>query len=540
MTRYSIPSQTHPENIDTPLHENYQPELELSDWELQMAKLVGFEEESPTIETQTEAKAQEDEVNLPQSSSSSPSPPPEVSTKQSFSSNPFAKLALVGTTTFALVLVAGAFLSQLMSANNQKPRKTNIVSPKAPQTSTETRLQQLEGELETLKTKLALAEQAQAVKLAQQQLRTPKVTPARPTSQLANSRDNRPKIALQTTPTPTKTVYMPPRVVTRIVTVPQTPPKSTPVLPVVPTPETQPTAQFTPQPTPDPLQEWSRLSKLGSYGQVLAVATPNNINANRPTSVPTPVQNTKIPPQTANSQSQDNTPQPPSSLISQAQPNSPKSVRVGTSVKAVLATGVFGETSRATNNNKKDNSPQNVFVVRLKEPLKSIDGEIVLPEKTELLAQVSSISEQGLVQLDVVKIVRENNGNLTEQSIPQNAILIRASAGQPLIANQYKKGTSTTMIDAQQFVLGGIGKAAELFNRTESQVTTTSTGTVVTNSNPRRNLFAGILEGGVKTVVPQITQRNQQAISQAMQRTNIWFLPAGKEIEIYINQTMQL
>ncbi|MFB2773506.1 TrbI/VirB10 family protein [Pelatocladus sp. BLCC-F211] len=536
MTRYSIPSETHPENIDTPINENYQPELGLSDWELQMAKLVGFEEESPTIETQTETE--EDAVNLPQPSS--PSPAPEASTKQAFSSNPFAKLALVGTTTFALVLVAGAFLSQLMSTSNQKPRKTNIVSPKTPQTTTETRLQQLEGEVETLKTKLALAEQAQAVKLAQQQLRTQKVTPAQPTSQVANSRDNRAKIALQKTPTPTKTVYMPPRVVTRIVTVPQTPPQSTSPLPVVPTPETQPTVQFTPQPTPDPLQEWARLSKLGSYGQVLAVATPNNTNVNRPTSVPVPVQNTQILPQTANSQSQDNTPEPPSSIVSQAQSNSPKSVRVGTSVKAVLATAVFGETSRATNNNKKDNSPQNVFVVRLKEPLKSTNGEVVLPEKTELLTQVSSISEQGLVQLDVVKVVRENNGNLIEQSLPQNAILIRASAGKPLVANQYKKGTSTSMIDAQQFVLGGIGKAAELFNRTESQVTTTSTGTVVTNSNPRRNLLAGILEGGVRTVVPQITQRNQQAISQAMQRTNIWFLPAGKEIEIYINQTMQL
>ncbi|MBD2434861.1 MULTISPECIES: TrbI/VirB10 family protein [Fischerella] len=539
MTRYSIPSQTHPEDLETPISDNYQPELGLSDWELRMAKLVGFEQESPATETQTEVG--EDTANLPQSSS--PSPEPQVSTKQSLSSNPFAKLALVGTATFALVLVAGAFLSQLMSASNQKPRKTNIVAQKAPQTSTETRLQQLEGELETLKTKLALAEQAQAVKLAQQQLRVGKVKSPQPTSGVETARDNRLRVALQRTPTPTKTVYMPPRVVTRVVTVPQTPPKSTSPLPVIPTPETQPTVQFTPQPTPDPLQEWARLSKLGSYGQVLATATPNNTpnntNINRPT--PLAANNTKIPPRINNSQPEDNTPEPSTSVVSQAQPKSRKSVRVGTSVKAVLATAVFGETTRATNNrNNQDNSPKNVFVVRLQEPLKSIDGEVVLPEKTEFLTEVSSISEQGLVQLNVVRLVRENNGNLTEQSLPQNAILIRASAGKPLVANQYKRGTSTTMIDASQFVLGGIGKAAELFNRTESQVTTTATGTVVTNSNPRRNLLAGILEGGVRTVVPQITQRNQQAISQAMQRTNIWFLPAGKEVEIYINQTMQL
>ncbi|EHC17997.1 hypothetical protein CEN49_12215 [Fischerella thermalis CCMEE 5273] len=539
MTRYSIPSETHPENLETPISENYQPELGLSDWELRMAKLVGFEQESPATETQTEVG--EDTANLPQLSSTAREG--EVSTKQSLSSNPFAKLALVGTATFALVLVAGAFLSQLMSASNQKPKKTNIVAPKTPQTSTETRLQQLEGELETLKTKLALAEQAQAVKLAQQQLRVGKVKSPQPTSGVETARDNRLRVALQRTPTPTKTVYTPPRVITRVVTVPQTPPNSTSPLPVIPTPETQPTVQFTPEPTPDPLQEWARLSKLGSYGQVLDTATPNNTpnntNINRPT--PLAANNPKVPPQINNSQPEDNTSEQSTSVVSQAQTKSPKSVRVGTSVKAVLATAVFGETTRSTNNrNNQDNSPKNVFVVRLQEPLKSIDGEVVLPAKTEFLTEVSSISEQGLVQLNVVKLVRENNGNLTEQPLTANAILIRASAGKPLVANQYKRGTSTAMIDASQFVLGGIGKAAELFNRTESQVTTTATGTVVTNSNPRRNLLAGILEGGVRTVVPQITQRNQQAISQAMQRTNIWFLPAGKEVEIYINQTMQL
>ncbi|PMB25011.1 TrbI/VirB10 family protein [Fischerella thermalis] len=539
MTRYSIPSETHPENLETPISENYQPELGLSDWELRMAKLVGFEQESPATETQTEVG--EDTANLPQLSS--PPPQPEVSTKQPLSSNPFAKLALVGTATFALVLVAGAFLSQLMSASNQKPKKTNIVAPKTPQTSTETRLQQLEGELETLKTKLALAEQAQAVKLAQQQLRVGKVKSPQPTSRVETARDNRLRVALQRTPTPTKTVYTPPRVITRVVTVPQTPPNSTSPLPVIPTPETQPTVQFTPEPTPDPLQEWARLSKLGSYGQVLATATPNNTpnNTNINRSTPLAANNPKVPPQINNSQSEDNTSEQSTSVVSQAQTKSPKSVRVGTSVKAVLATAVFGETTRSTNNrNNQDNSPKNVFVVRLQEPLKSIDGEVVLPAKTEFLTEVSSISEQGLVQLNVVRLVRENNGNLTEQPLTPNAILIRASAGKPLVANQYKRGTSTAMIDASQFVLGGIGKAAELFNRTESQVTTTATGTVVTNSNPRRNLLAGILEGGVRTVVPQITQRNQQAISQAMQRTNIWFLPAGKEVEIYINQTMQL
>lgn len=80
MTRFSIPSETHPESIDSSIHENYQPELGLSDWELQMAKLVGFEQESPIIETETEAEADENAANLPESYS--PSVEPEASTKQ--------------------------------------------------------------------------------------------------------------------------------------------------------------------------------------------------------------------------------------------------------------------------------------------------------------------------------------------------------------------------------------------------------------------------------------------------------------------------
>jgi Bacterial conjugation TrbI-like protein len=119
-------------------------------------------------------------------------------------------------------------------------------------------------------------------------------------------------------------------------------------------------------------------------------------------------------------------------------------------------------------------------------------------------------------------------------------MILRAPQGRPLIANQYpNRGGSIAWMDAGLFVLGGLGKAAELSNRTDSQVTTNNGGTVITNSNPKRNVLAGILEGGMNTVVPQIAQRNQQAISQLSQKSNIWFLPAGKEIEVYINQSMQ-
>jgi hypothetical protein len=180
--------------------------------------------------------------------------------------------------------------------------------------------------------------------------------------------------------------------------------------------------------------------------------------------------------------------------------------------------------------------------VRLQEPLKTVDGAIALPENTELLAEIRSLSEQGLLQLTINKVVLLINNNPTEITLPKNAITVRAIEGKPLIASQFPNQVSSiTSMDAGLFILGGLGKAAELFNRTESQVvTTTQAGSIVSNNNPQRNILAGVMEGGMSSVVPQIAQRNQQAIAQMMQRTNIWFLPAGTEVEVYINQLLQL
>ncbi|MEA5502991.1 hypothetical protein VB735_07715 [Halotia wernerae UHCC 0503] len=542
MTSYSIHSETPAKNLLTRSTNNSVPEVDSSDWESQMARLVGFEQEPATVVEPIE----EDSASLepPQFE------PEAVQTKQPLSSNPFAKLILVGSATLAVVLLAGGFLSQMMSSSNQKPEK-NLVSPVAKsQPTSASRQQTLEQEVETLKTKLALAEQAQAVTAAQQNLRAAKpvsqVEEAQPTPQQSRVR---PRVIQPTTPPAVRTVYVP-----RIVTVERVVQKPAPQptrpenslatlppapLPAVANPETQPSP-------PDPLDEWKRLAKLGSYGQVQVSA--NSQSSNDVVTSP-PEMNNNGASQTINPNTNP-TPQPPQQeppVVSQGQSQNPKSVKVGTSAKAVLATAIFGETTRSRNNDKDEN--KNVFVVKLKEPLKAADGEIALPANTELLTQVSAISEQGLLQLDVVKIIlQDSKGNLTEKSLPSNAIIIRGTQGKPLIANKFPNSSgSIASMDAGLFVLGGIGKAAELFNRSDTKYSCPPSNNGTNNindvcaltTNNRRNIPAGVLEGGLNSLVPQISQRNQQAIAQMSQQTNVWFLAAGKNVEIYVNQTMQ-
>ncbi|MEH2275116.1 MAG: hypothetical protein V7K40_10105 [Nostoc sp.] len=542
MTKYSIPAETPPQNKFTLTTDAHQQDVESFDWESRMSRLVGFEEESST-----DTQGSEDSAT-PQESLSQPQ---EVQTKQAFSSNPFAKLGLVGAATLAIVLVGGVFLSQLMSSSNSKPK--NIVSPQvSSQPTNESSSQQLEGEVDTLKTKLALTEQAQMVKAAQQQLRIAKSTPT-VALKAEPSVSSRRREKVIPTPAPT---YVP-RTVTieRIVKVPASQPLPLPQIPVV-KPNTQPVVSITPSPPPTPLQEWARLAKLGSYGQVSVTDQLNNIAA-----APEPANNTQPQEQTPNP-NPDQTPQQetPAPVVSQAQAKGEKSVAVGSSAKAVLATAIFGETNTKSGGGDETGEQKNVFVIRLKEPLKSTDGSIALPANTEFLAEIGSLSEQGLLQMNVVKVISQNNGNPTEQSLPNNAIILRGTQGKPLIANKYPSSSSSiASMDAGLFVLGGIGKAAELINRPDTKLvpysitstssnptendpnstnTNTSTGLVSETEN-RRNLAAAVLEGGMNSVVPQIAQRNQQAIAQMSQQTNVWFLAAGTNIEIYVNQATQ-
>ncbi|MEA5621767.1 hypothetical protein [Nostoc sp. UHCC 0251] len=545
MTRYSTPAETPPQNGFTLTPDDRQQDVESFDWESRMSRLVGFEEESST-----DSQGLEDS-GTPQESLSLPQ---EVQTKQPLSSNPFAKLGLVGAATLAIVLVGGVFLSQLMS-NNPKPK--TIVSPQVPQQPTnESSFQQRESEVDALKTKLALTEQAQMVKAAQQQLRTAKSTPTVALQKPSVSSRDRQRVI----PTPPPTAYVPRTVtVERIVQVPApaSQPLPSPQLPVV-QPNTQPVVNITPPSPPNPFEEWRRLAKLGSYGQVTATDQPSNVAA-----APEPANN----PQPQEETPQQETPAP-APAVSQAQPLGQKSLAIGTTAKAVLATAIFGETTRSGGGDETgEGGAKNVFVIRLKEPLKSTDGAIAFPANTEFLAEIGSLSEQGLLQMNVTKVISQNGGNPTEQSLPNNAMIIRGTQGKPLIANKYPgQSSSIASMDLGLFVLGGLGKAAELINRPDTKLvplygnynnnvvnpdgTPPENEGSTTNSNPgfitgyttitenRRNLAAGVAEGGFNSVVPQIAQRNQQAIAQMSQPTNIWFMPAGSTVELYVNQAI--
>ncbi len=519
-----------------------------TDLESRMARLVGLEEEPQSYD--------EDSGTLRQPQNSEPA---EVQTEQPLSSNPFAKAGLVGAGTLAVVVFAGAFLTQMMNGGHDKPK---AVTPTVrAQPTREPRLQQQKEEIEALKTKLALAQQANDVKAAQQQLRSERPT-IRSTPRVERP-VSRPTVVVQRVPVPapTRPAYVQPRVVTvvreRVVKVPQPAATKAPTLPqqlpVVP-PSIEPSVQATPtpQPTPDPLQEWARLSKLGSYGQASPSdkQSPSNITvAQRPISAPQPA-----PYQNPN-------PAPVASQVTQQR--NPKSTVVGSSAKAKLVTAVYGETTRentynnrnssnnknnsGNNNNDNSSSSSQVFVAQLTEPLKAADNSIILPKDTQLLFNVASISEKGLMQLNVFKVSRRENGKLIESSVPQGALVMRGSRGGAVLGEQRQtKEGSQFASNVEQLVVGSVGQIGEELNRPTTKSNCPNQPSNTTNfpfctqdTRYPRNILASIAQGGSKAILPGLTRRSQQAIPPRSDRNNIFVIAAGKDVELFVNQQMQ-
>ncbi|MBW4631660.1 MAG: hypothetical protein KME30_07090 [Iphinoe sp. HA4291-MV1] len=547
-------------------------EVQPSDWHQRMANLVGLEEEISKNPSYRESSALETTETTSRRDDEAPAPPSPSSlkTKQPLSSNPFAKVGVVGAATLGVVLVAGAFLSQLMSGTNKQPRKD---FPQVTRKTEPDKIEQLkpEQEIEILKTKLALAEQAKAVKLAQLQLKTvrPNQTPAQPTpAQPRTQPQPVTRVVVQRVPTPERTVYVP-RVVERIVRVPQ------PVAQAKPTP-TQPTQ--IPQPTAKP-------SVSPSFDLSTPELTPQDFAqipfslSIAPTPTPTPTPNLpRVASSPADSDSEPSeqeilpvprtrntatNPQRTPSALNQTIQHSSTSVAVGTSAKAVLVTAISGEASKAginnnsgnnSNNNKKND---NQFVVRLKEPLKSIDGKIALPANTELLAQIQQINESGSVELSVVSVVSQNKSKLTEIRLPQSALKVRARGGRPLLARKYpEKSGKIAGMDTLIFGLGGIGKVGQVLNLPETKIkrdeACLDNYKEYLNKNPngtnfpycpslsetkqQRNIPAAILEGGMNPLTQALTSRNNQAINELITKSNIWYLPVGTEVEVFANQ----
>ena len=478
---------------------------------------------------------------------------------------PVPKLAVAGILLTPVFILAASFLvggghsesnGQTLDSAQAKPKPEPTIDAAA----------QMQRENARLKSTAALEGQQNLEKqLAKQPNEKPIKVAQKPPSGLSKPPSSKPKDVTETVAIPA----IPPT----LATAPVSRPAAVNNRPSEPTPSSYAPSRA-PAETVDPKQRWRQLARLGSYGSV------------QPESSTVPewssARSSKSVPQTANEPSaeaiptaqiaptsaiQTDTPTvfvsdrdvivPTIKVISDRQPTAitlpetihsvilrdaearilnessrqPTALIAGASASGVLATPLVWDDAKQSDR----------FTVVLSQPIKDATGRTALPANTQLLVQVEGISPTGRVQLSAKTATWQQAGLIKEITLPQGVIQIRGENGSPLIARQFTdKGKEIAAMDRGQFLLGAVRGASEQFTQSNTSVQTGNGSTVVTQQNQRPNGIAGALKGGIDVILEAIAQRNQRAVEEIQQRPPIRYIEAGRRVQIFVNQSMQL
>ena len=483
---------------------------------------------------------------------------------------PVPKLVLIGSALVPVFALAGVFIVGSRQSDTPGTATTTPESSQAeaqPQT-VEAELEQARAEIAALKAQMALEDQGVVQTTTSGAPPRPTTTPVSPPASVAASPRSTPQLVASAPP---PTISARPASPTVSYPAPTSRPQpAATTTPVVSRPSAIP-ASSTPGAVPaiDPAERWQQLAQVGSYGslplpeesaepspmpQTVAQAQFAYATASRPAPAPvSPPESipTEAAPEfsTAEVLDLEGTADPeelatadveelfPPAILTTAEerilqpPSIPASLVAGTQSSGSLTTPVILDSTTDGNN----------LLVVLSEPLVDSQGQVAIPAGGELVVQVEAVSDNGLVQLSATQAIWNDQGQSRELVLPQGVIQIRGQGGTPLQAEAYDDiGPGIAAMDAGQFALGSIRRASELYTRPNTRVETGSGTTVVTTENPPPDVLAGVLEGGTDAILDTLTERNQRAIEELEQRPRIAYIEAGRPVQVFVNQSMQM
>ncbi len=305
-----------------------------------------------------------------------------------------------------------------------------------------------------------------------------------------------------------------------------------------PTPVMLPPRNFSASPTEakDPADEWQRLASIGSYGNLaapseipkaIAIAPVATNKENNPNSASLPIEKPPL-----NSLT---------SYLAQAEKSLPSAtpantLLVGTTAKAALKTSVvFSTDGSRIMGSALGLIPK--FIVTLQEPITTADGKPVIPADSVLIVTARPLdAKSGLAELDVVGIAIDGR----ELIPPSNAITLRGAEGAPLVADKYfDRGSEISGMDAASFITSALAEVGKLTNSPTTTSSISSIGGSATVSvAPPPNYLGAAISGGFGILSETLNRRSQQAIEEIKTRPNVFFIPAGKELQVFVNQTV--
>lgn len=414
------------------------------------------------------------------------------------------------------------------------------------------------GELGALRTEVALKDQAQDLQELEVDAATDINDPVSIDEPETSQTDPQPE------ETPVQTAAATPRPVAQ----PAPTPSVISQQPIQPSfmPVAQPIVETTPI---DPWETWQQFAKSGTHGQVKLVAqrsSPQPAARNpAPNLSPRPtvtrrsgtiIGPARTVPSGTNAQSNGITGPPRTPSVAQAptpsldtyingRPPIPglrhpstQTIPIGTTATATVTTPILwpGEGTQSVNSRAPE-TPK--YIVTLEEPLIALDEQIVFPRGAQLIVTAVPLDmASGMATLDVLSILRDGQA----YTVPAGQLHIRGKNGTPLMAQRFHDpGGAIFSMDAGLFVISGLENLGTLLNRPRSSTVVNSDfqGTITNDFNDP-NFLGAILEGGAGALAERLASRNEQAIADLAQQPNTWYLPAGTEVQLFVNQPMRI
>jgi hypothetical protein len=499
--------------------------------EIDFAQLTGYIDDAPSM----------DSTELAEFAS-----PEEHRTSQTLISSPFSKVALVGGAGLLGFAVVGIFVNSIMSTNSKQA--TAMVDKDAKNLVASSSLDPKDAELAKVKTDLAMGSQISSKPKSPNNLLSSDLQKngLEAKDKAANSAVNSANPNLQPAVPPSQLPPPPPSNLTAVPVEPE--PVRPPVRQVMsPSPVVVPAQNFNSpvvQPT-NSIEEWQRLASIGSYGSVTSearsvagfqnnqVVVPNN-------QVVIPNSQVVIPNNQVASTNPSPRVEPPANSLttylarsqgSQARvPNN--TLLVGTTAKASIKTPVvFAPTGNLSTGN---GVPK--FIVTLDEPILTVDGKAAIPAGALLIVTVRPLdAKSGLSELNVVSI--SINGR--EFTPPGNAITIRGAEGGPLVADNYfDYGSQIAGMDLSTVLITAAAEVGKLTNNPTNISSVSTVGGFSTSSaSPPPDFIGAAVSGGLGYLSKALIARNTDSTKEFSTRPNVFYIAAGKQVQVFINQT---
>ena len=185
--------------------------------------------------------------------------------------------------------------------------------------------------------------------------------------------------------------------------------------------------------------------------------------------------------------------------------------------------------------------PRAVGSATLTGPLVS-DGAEIVPQGTELIVQISDLSDSGAVALEVVAMVLPGAAEVTAFNIPADAVaLLALEGGYPVARAEQSSERQLQAIDRQQALLSAMEAAGDYLNRPEQETSIVGIGgTARSREYGDGSMLGSLLSGAANGMLRSRAARLDAEADRLMERSTLWSIEPGRQLQLFVTQEISL